>query len=183
MSFTVAILDIRNDKSSLNVARFSFDENDGFLAYLLQKKVNLIHDENDGTSADKRAKTVTYFGRKLTENDGIKVGDLDISADDFLDGNNGRFPQKKSVVDGSWANLLKLSVDDAVRNMFRELMWIKSIPSNLIGLSDIEFQWKENDVEIPGGVAGRSVADLINLFRLNHASQNEMFATSLFVLR
>ena len=89
MSFTVAILDIRNDKSSLNVARFSFDDNDGFLAYLLQKKVNVIRGENDGTSADKRAKIVTYFGRNITEKDGIRAGVLDISADDFLNGNDG----------------------------------------------------------------------------------------------
>ena len=73
MSFTVAILDIRNDKSSLSAARFSFDEKDGFLAYLLQKKVNVIRDENDGISADKRAKTVTYF---LNDNDGMFTGPL-----------------------------------------------------------------------------------------------------------
>ena len=110
-------------------------------------------DNRNGTSF---VHSVSFY---LNENDSIKAGKLEKVTD----------LQTKSVADllnrndGSWADLLKQSVDVTVKNMFRELIRMKeisNIPDSLIETGDFSLEWRENDqmVEIPAGVlAGTSL--------------------------
>ena len=131
----------------------------------------------------------------LNVNGAIKADVLEISAEDFHSGNSGNWSdmQTKNVVDflngndGSWEDLLKQSVDVTVRNMFRELIRMKEltdIPDNLIDSGEILCKWKQNNilVEIPGGVGGVPLADLIERFNLNLRWRTVMFVESSFTV-
>ena len=175
MVFTIAILDNRNDKSILHAGRFFLDENDGIWASLLKQKVNVLINENDGIWADKQGKSVNYF---LNENEGIWADKRGITVDDFLNEN-----------DGIWTDLLEQSVDETVRNMFRELIQMKDMPDSIDSLfqsGDLSLIVKGNDrraFEIPNGVAGTSLADLIKRFKKSFIGQDEMVVTSLLALK
>ena len=72
--------------------------------------------------------------------------------------------------------------------MFRELIRVKDLPGivdSLVETDDFSLKWQGNDrlVEIPDGLTGRSLNDLIERFKLNPKSQNVMVVTSLFVFR
>ena len=137
--FTITILDIRNAKHIVHSTRFWLNVNGVIKADVLEISAEDFHNEKSGTWSDMQTKSVA----------------------DFLNGK-----------DGSWEDLLKQSVDDTVRNMFRELIRMKEltdIPDDFIDLGEIFCKWKQNNilVEIPGGVAGIPLADLIERFKLN----------------
>ena len=192
--FTIAILDNRNDNSTLHAARFLLDEVNGIWASL-EENLSKVYNENDGTSDEQQAgawlneqtKGVAHLFDDIT---GTRKSVADIfivnednwasiqenSVDDLHNGNNG-----------SWADLLNQSVDDTVRNMYREIIRkiMNEDPVGLLQSGNLTFKWMENDqfVKIPGRVASTSLGDLIQQFELSHANQNEMFVNSLLTLK
>ena len=159
----------------MHAARFLLDEIDGIRASQLTQKVNVLINENDGVWADKEGKTVTYF---LNENDGIWADLQKKGEEDFLNEN-----------DGNWTDLLEQSADDTIRNMFRVLIQMKDIPDSpddLFQSGDLSLILKGKKrqvVEVPGGAAGTSLANLIERFKKSKISQDEMVVTSLLSLK
>ena len=122
----------------------------------------------------------------LKENEEIKMSWLEISAEDFHNGNDGKWSdlQTKTVADlsengGIWADLLKQSVDATVRNMFRELIRMKDlpdIPEDLLQSSVISFTWKKYSqmVHIGPRVVQGSVGNLFRRFKSCHNEEDVM---------
>ena len=129
----------------------------------------------------------------LNVNGVIKADVLEISAEDFHNGNSGTWSdmQTKSIVyfldgnDGNWADLLNQSVDDTVRNMYREIIRkiMNEDPVGLLQSGNFTFRRMENDRLVPvSGGAGASFGNLIDCFKSNHLGHNVMFVASLLVL-
>ena len=72
-------------------------------------------------------KNVGVWIRLLTQNDFLNKDVLNYNFPDL---------EERTVADlfngddGNWADLMKQSVDDTVRNMFRELIWMKDLPES-----------------------------------------------------
>ena len=130
------------------------------------------------TTLDKRNdKSIVHSVRIILSEHGVQAGVLAMSFDDYLNEN-----------DGNWADLLKQSVADTVRNMSREFLkrkGITDISDDLLRSGNLSLKWMENDqmVETPGGVAGESLGDLIERFESNHDSQNKMFVEAELTLK
>ena len=155
MTFAVTLDDHRFTKPIVHHASFFLLEDEIIKADL--GNVDNIRNTNSGNYSNMQTKNI----------------------DDLLNGNGG-----------NWADLMNQNVDDTVRNMFRELIHMKrleDISDNLIDLGDMSSippKWLEDNsmIDIPDGIVGESLANLIERFKTSHADQNEIFVESHMVL-